>query len=170
MKYYLNKNHFFITCRTFDQKNYFLFDYQKQILLNKFKETEEFFRIRFIAYAILSNHYHILTYLDNGAILKKILQRINGGTSYALNKIDGINRAIWGEYYNSNITDEKSYYKVMGYILGNPFKHGLVKSVPTLKNYIFCNYNEKVKELGEETINEIIQSVISLNWEINLNQ
>jgi len=52
----------------------------------------------------------------------------------------------------------------MGYILGNPYKHHLVNKISNLKYYKFCNYNEKVKELGKECVHEIIYNVSNLNW------
>ncbi len=168
MKFYFDNNYFFVTCRTSDQEPYFIENNQKRIILDQFGKVKKLFKIDFIAYSILSNHYHFLFNLERGQDLKKIMQMVNGGISYNLNKGEGIGRVVWGKYFNKNISDEVVYYKVIGYIIGNPFKHGLVKSVDELKNYQFCNYNELAKIFGKAGIDEIIYKVKNLNWEINL--
>ncbi len=168
MKFYLDNNYFFITCRAFNREPLFLEDLKKQIVLDKILETAKKYKFKPDAYSILSNHYHLLFYLHKGLNLKKIIQMINGGISYGLNQDDKKYPSIWDKYYSKNISNKEAYFTVMGYIIGNPFKHGLVKSIDELKNYKFCNYNEKVKEFGREGINEIICRVSNLNWEINL--
>jgi putative transposase len=165
MKFYLDQNYYFITCRTLDGKNYFSDDSKKQIILDELLKAEKYFNIKFIAYSILLNHYHLLFHLSKGLDLQKIMQKINGATSFKLKETD---KPIWADYHNSNVLDEDSYYRVMGYVIGNPFKHGLVKSIDDLSNYKFCNYKEKLKEYGKEGINEIIANVQNLNWELNL--
>ena len=165
MKFYLDYNYYFITCKTLDGKNYFSEDFKKQIILDELLNAEKYFKVQFIAYSILSNHYHLLFYLAKGLDLQKIMRKINGAISFNLK---GINKPIWDDYYNSNVLDENSFYKVTGYIIGNPFKHRLVKSIDDLSNYKFCNYKEKLKEYGKEGINEIIANVQNLNWELNL--
>ena len=168
MKFYLDYNYFFITSRTLDQGKYFAEDYQKQIVLDKILEIFKLFNINLDAYGILSNHYHLLFYLLKGVDLKKVMKMVNGGISFQLNKQDKVKRNIWDGYHISNVFDEESFYRVLGYIIGNPFKHGLVKSIDDLGSYKFCNYNEKVKVYGKEGINEIICNVKNLNWELGL--
>jgi len=102
-----------------------------------------------------------------GQKLKDIMKRINGRVSYEINRINGVSNQIFDKYHISNIYSKNSYYKVIGYIIGNPFKHGLVKNLEELKNYEFCNYAEKVKEFGKEWLNEIICKVKNLNWDRN---
>ncbi|MFA5187752.1 MAG: transposase [Patescibacteria group bacterium] len=167
MRFYLDHNYYFITCRTFNRESFFSEDDLKQLLLDKILETSKNFEFKIDAYSILSNHYHLLFYLFKGLELKEIIQRINGGISYELNKFGKKYSSIWEPYHNKNISDEEAYFNVMGYIIGNPFKHGLVKSISELKNYKFCNYNEKAQEFGEDGIDEIICRVKNLNWEIN---
>ena len=62
--------------------------------------------------------------------------------------------------------NEDSFYKIMGYIAGNPFKHNLVKSIEDLKSYKFSNYDELALKYGYEGINEIIGKVHRLNWQV----
>ena len=165
MLYYSDNNYFFITCRTNLQKKYFIDNNKKEIVLDQLFRVERECEIKFDAFSILSNHYHLLFYLENGNDLKKIMQMINGGVSYKLNKVDKINRVIWQDYYNRNVYSKKAYFNIMGYIVANPFKHRLVKSIDDLASYPFCNYKEKIEEFGKHGINEIIYNIKNLNWE-----
>jgi len=166
MKYYLDKNFFFITCRTINKEKYFEYDYQKQIVLDKLKDIS--YKYELIAYSILSNHYHVLIYLNNGEDLKVVMQSINGGISYNLNRIENVNRSIWDKYCNSNVADRESYMRIIGYIAGNPFKHGLVENIEGIESYKYCNYKQLAEKYGREGLNAIIYKVKNLNWEINL--
>jgi hypothetical protein len=73
---------------------------------------------------------------------------------------------FWDKYHNSNISDDQRKYRIMGYVLGNPYKHRLVKSIDDIKQYQFSNYNEAIAKYGEETIRDMITNVNNLNWEI----
>jgi REP element-mobilizing transposase RayT len=165
MDFYKDNNYFFVTCRTLSARNYFHEDDRRQLVLDQLLLVEKFFKIKFIAYSILLNHYHLMFYLKDGLLLKKIMQKINGGISY---KMRNVNKPIWGDYHNSNVFNKESFYKVLGYIAGNPFKHSLVTDIPGLKDYKYCNYNELVNIYGIEGMYEIIGNVKRLNWEINL--
>lgn len=168
MHFYLNHNYYFITCRTFNKESLFINDEFRQMVLDVLLNTADKLNFKFEAYSILSNHYHLLFYLDSGVDLKRIMQMINGSVSYRLNQIRSTHGSVWDQYHNKNVIGEEAYYKVLGYILGNPFKHGLVENIQQLKDYKYCNYNKKAAELGEDTVTDIICKVKNLNWEINL--
>jgi REP element-mobilizing transposase RayT len=138
-KFYLNDNYFFITCHTIDHVNYFSDDKIKQVILDRILQISKEFNFKLDAYSILLNHYHLLFHLAMGQKLKDIMKRINGRVSYEINKINRVSNQIFDKYHISNIYSENSYYKVIGYIIGNPFKHDLVKYLEELKNYEFCN-------------------------------
>ena len=57
---------------------------------------------------------------------------------------------------------------MLGYILGNPFKHGLVKNLDDLENYKYCNYSDYMRKYGKEGVNEIIANIQNLNWKLDL--
>ena len=78
--------------------------------------------------------------------------------------MDKIDRGVWDNYW-TNFFYEDSYYRVLGYIAGNPLKHGVVKNWQELKEYKYCNAKEVVNRYGEETIKDLIGEVMELNWE-----
>jgi len=163
MEYYLDNNYFFITCRTNDGKNYFYNEEVRGFILNLFKNIENDFNIKFSAYSILLNHYHFLLHLQIGKDISKVINKINGNISHFLKDAP---KPLWDIYHNSNAFDEESFYKILGYIAGNPFKHDLVKNIEDLKKYRFSNYNELAEKYSYEGINEIICNVQKLNWEL----
>ena len=165
MEFYLDNNYFFITCRTIDGKDYFFKEEIREYILELFSKTEQDSQTKFSAYSILLNHYHFLLYLKNGKEIYKIIHRINGNISHYLKFAQ---KPLWEDYHNSNSFNEDSFYKILGYIAGNPFKHGLVKNIEDLKNYRFSNYNELADKYGYGGINEIISKVHRLNWELKL--
>lgn len=94
-----------------------------------------------IAYSIMSNHVHILVdtletkeseileaaLYNNNTDLSYILKRIKGSTGRYANKKLGRVGAFWHkENYDIYIRNEKMLKNVIGYILDNPVKAGIV--------------------------------------------
>lgn len=165
MKYYLDHNYFFITSRTIEGMKYFSDDKNKKLLSDKILEMQALYDFNYEAFCALDNHYHLFFYLKDGDLLPEIIQRINGGISYLLKDVS---KPVWDNYYISNVYNEEAYYKVIGYILGNPWKHGIVSDIKDLGKYQFSNCQQLIEELGIETIGEIIGNIKNLNWELNL--
>jgi len=163
MHIYLDEKYYFITCRTLDKKEYFKSDSVKQIVLNNFIKIRKEFNLEEFIYSILNNHYHFLTYLKLGKDLGKIMQLINGNISKELN-LD-LNYSLWDKYHDRMIKSEKSYYKIIGYIIGNPLKHKLVKNFDELVNYKFCSFKDVAEKYNEQGAIELISKVSNLNWE-----
>lgn len=109
------------------------------------------------SFAILSNHYHILVKCDFGGLITKALQLINGGSSYLLQQITGVQRSLWGiEKFSKILYDENAYWKVLAYIVGNPLKHGLVCNLNELEDYKFCSYKESLQKFGKDYVRQLI--------------
>ncbi|MCX6740432.1 MAG: transposase [Candidatus Parcubacteria bacterium] len=165
MKFYLDYNYYFLTSRTIDGLNCFENEDNRKLLLGKILSMQSIYDFSYDSYCILRNHYHILFYLKTGKDVPKIIQKINGGVSFLL---ENISKPIWDSYYISNVFNQEAYYKVMGYILGNPWKHGLVEDIYDLNKYEYSNYNNLLTKYEKKSILEIIGNVKNLNWELNL--
>ncbi|OGY41159.1 MAG: hypothetical protein A2Y67_01020 [Candidatus Buchananbacteria bacterium RBG_13_39_9] len=163
MHLYLNNSYYFITCRTKDQKNYFSSNKMKSLLLDKFYIIKGKYNLNEFIFAILNNHYHFYTFIKNGADLPKIMQLINGKISKELNL--NLDYRLWDVYYDRIVGNDKTPDKVIGYIIANPYKHRLVKSLEALKDYKYCSFNEVAEKLGYEAAIEMISNVENLNWE-----
>jgi putative transposase len=79
------------------------------------------------AWAVFSNHYHLVAHCEDGAILKNVLDRLHADTSYQVNQEDEVvGRKVWFQYWDTNITNSKSYFARLRYVHENPVKHKLV--------------------------------------------
>ena len=116
-------------------------------------------------FAIVSNHYHYLVLLNQGKILFLIEGFIAGGSSYELNKLNGIKRRVWDNYWAEIIQDDKGLRKVLGYILGNPLKHGEVENFTQLQKYPFASYQQAIDSYGKQEIDDLILAVKGLDLE-----
>jgi len=169
MPFYFNDTTYFITCRTLDGEKIFNTDLAKKFILQQIIQATKKFDLKLFAFVILSNHYHLLFYLDRGQTLKKIVQQINGASSHLINKHNHIYRHIWEKYWQRFVWNEKIFMKVLGYVIGNPLKHQLVKDFNELEKYKFCSFAYTVKKEGREFAEDLILSVNALNLEEVLN-
>ena len=147
---YLDRYTYFVTARTFDKRKYFNTYKKLFILTDRLEKVRTRYQVTLHAWVVLANHYHILLTLQDGNTLSQIIKCINGGSSYALNKIDNTSgRQIWWNYWDRCIRKEKDFYTRFNYIHHNPVKHGYVK---TNGDYVFSSYNYYKDKLGDEFI------------------
>lgn len=162
---YLDNNYYFITSKTFLGEKLFDTDVKKQIIKNQIIKAQKKFNIKLFGYSIVSNHYHLLFYIDQASNIGRIIQLINGGSSKILNSLENINRSTWSGYWDRVIRDENSFLRILGYIIGNSYKHGVVKGLQDLEFYPFCNYRNVVKKYGRDYANELINQSIFIDLE-----
>jgi len=160
---FTNNSYYFITVPTSRHIPFFNSPEKKLLILERINKVRDKFQLTNFDFGIISNHYHIVTYFKKARIIPQLLQFVNGGSAYSLNKITGNKQTVWDEYHIYLIEDEELITKVRGYVIGNPLKHNEVKNFEELKNYPFSSYNSIVKNIGEETANEYIKSVIELD-------
>jgi hypothetical protein len=160
---FYNNVYYFITTPTVKHFPYFDSEEKKSIILKKMEKSQELFQLKDFDYSILSHHYHIISYFHKGEVIPKLLQMINGGSAYELNKLIENKRPIWGEYYIYVINDERLLARVRGYVVGNPLKHGEVKMLTDLEGYPFSSFYSLTQKFGKEQVISWVQSVILLD-------
>ena len=153
---YENGGVYFVTYKTFNAEKYFIDAIDKGILMAEIYKAKNDFKLKIFSLAILSNHYHVLLKCSDWISIHKVWRQINGGASFLINNRHGLRRKIWGDKFNWAVKDEEAFNKFLGYILGNPLKHGLVKSLDELRDYEFSNYKEVVEEYGQDYIDSLI--------------
>jgi putative transposase len=81
------------------------------------------------AWAVFSNHYHFVAHaLASAKDLRAYLKQLHGETAHALNRMQHREgRVVWHNYWDTELTFEKSYLARLKYVHQNPIKHGLVR-------------------------------------------
>ncbi len=143
----------FITFRTHDSVDEFLFKIRDENISNSKKEYKidqyldqssngcylndevvkflfDYFRNNdqnfydLVSFCIMPNHIHIL--FKQNIELSKIMKQIKGTTSFKINKILERKGRFWeNNYYDKVIRDEKHFIRTYEYIKNNPIKAGL---------------------------------------------
>lgn len=89
---------------------------------------------------MLSNHYHVMLHAPEGSVegLPALIRDMHKFLAGRWNKADRTpGRMVWYNYWDTCITDERSYRARINYIHWNPVKHGLVARP---EDYVFSSY------------------------------
>jgi putative transposase len=80
------------------------------------------------AWAVFSNHYHFVGHtFSSPSRLKEFLTELHANTARDLNQLDRVrNRQVWHNYWDKQLTYEKSYLARLNYVHQNAVKHRLV--------------------------------------------
>ena len=90
------------------------------------------------AWAVFSNHYHLLfvTKKDSQCI-RDYVRHLHSLTAREVNRIDSATgRKVWFQYWDTVLSDQKTYFARMNYVLQNPVMHGLVERAAS---YPWCS-------------------------------
>jgi putative transposase len=81
------------------------------------------------AWAVLANHYHFVGVSpENAASLRDMLSELHERTAAQLNAADGTpGRKVWFQYWDKQLTYQRSYIARLRYVHENPVHHGVVR-------------------------------------------
>ncbi len=84
---------------------------------------------RLQAWAVMSNHYHLIGASPaDPTTLQRFIGKLHMTTAKQLNKWDGAaGRKVWFQYWDSHITFERSYLARLNYVHHNAAHHGVVE-------------------------------------------
>ncbi len=90
------------------------------------------------AWAVFSNHYHFVALSPaNAGSLPDLIKKLHSDTALAANQWDGVKgRQVWFQYWETQLTYQKSYFARLSYVHRNAVHHGLVRE-PSL--YPWCS-------------------------------
>lgn len=91
------------------------------------------------AWSIFSNHYHFIgkSPQNGAASLITLIASLHRKSAIWLNRLDGTSgRKVWHNYWDTELSYERSYLARLHYVMHNPVKHGLVKSA---HDYPWCS-------------------------------
>jgi putative transposase len=81
------------------------------------------------AWAVFSNHYHFVAHnAADPESLRDFLGRLHSDVCREINRLDkDEGRQVWHNFFEKQLTFEKSYLARLNYVHQNPVKHGLVR-------------------------------------------
>lgn len=84
---------------------------------------------RLEAWAIFPNHYHFIAHSpEDPTSLKKFITHLHASTARTLNQQHHKpGRKVWYQFWDTQLTYEKSYLARLNYVMQNPVRHGIVK-------------------------------------------
>ena len=159
-RYFIDNSYYFITIPTINRYPFFDTLRKKFIVLDRINKAKQVYKLNDFDFSIISNHYHFVSYFKKGEIIPKLLQIINGGSAFNLNKLTNNKRPVWDEYHIYLVKDEEALFRIKGYVVGNPLKHKEVKTFRKLKKYPFSSYHSLIEKFDEKTIQEFVNSAI----------
>lgn len=101
------------------------------------------------AWVVLDNHYHLLCRAPKNSAVKlsQWINSLHRRTAKQWNEEEKTaGRQVWWNYWDTCITNERSYYARLNYIYHNPVKHGLA-SRPD--EYSFSSYAAHLNQQPE---------------------
>lgn len=89
------------------------------------------------AWALLSNHYHLVLSCESGPQVHDMLARLHSDAAVAVNRLDGVSgRRVWFQFRDTQLTFEKSWLARLKYTHENAVHHRLVSDA---KDYRWCS-------------------------------
>ena len=112
----MNKEHFFRDAKRLD--------YLETELLTKARQ----YCWQLEAWAVFSNHYHFVGHaIEDAKTLKPFLIHLHADAAREVNDLDNeAGRQVWYNYWDTELTFEKSYLTRLNYVHQNAVMHGLV--------------------------------------------
>ncbi len=129
--------HFMITAGTYKKKHIFKRAEDKDYLYNLLLDLIHEYDFSLKAWALFSNHYHVLIRVSQAEMIKSFIKRFHSISGKYINeKEKQKGRKVWYQYWDTHITYERSYLARIKYINRNPEHHGIVKRA---EDYRWCS-------------------------------
>lgn len=132
---------YFITAGTYQKQHHFGSRNRLRNLQNTLFEKAAKFSWHLQAWALFSNHYHLIAASpdseETASSLSVFLKELHGSTAHFVNALDEFSgRHVWHNFRETKLTYEASYFARLHYVHTNPVKHGLV---PVANQYPWCS-------------------------------
>jgi putative transposase len=90
------------------------------------------------AWAVFSNHYHFVAHaMEDATPLRAVLTALHAETAREINCADrALGRQVWHNFWDTELTFEKSYLARLNYVHHNAVKHGLAR---VANQYRWCS-------------------------------
>lgn len=129
---------FIVTAGTYRKQHFFQERERLAFLHNNLLAIAQEYGWRLQAWAVFSNHYHFVSLSpDDPSSLKAMLSKLHTLTAAKINAMDGTaGRKVWFQFWDTQLTYEKSYLARLRYVNENPVHHGIT---PVSSQYPWCS-------------------------------
>lgn len=148
---------YIITAGTYEKTCFFKTPERRTMLLETLKQQAQRLGWSLEAWAVLSDHYHVVAHAPrDGATLKNLVRSVHSITAREVNNMDQTpGRKVWHQYWDTCITHERSYLARLNYVHGNPVKHGVVK---VAEEYPWCSMAWFLREARSSYVNTVLET------------
>lgn len=162
---YSNEHLYFLTARCVEKFSFWNTDEKKKIFVSVLNKSIQKFDIRIYAWVLLNNHYHCLFQTENYSAIGRFVNNLHSNSCRLLNNADGARgRMIWYQYWDYCIRNQHDFWKHFNYIIQNPVKHGLVKSLEEAYHYKFSSNPVWLERFGQEGLDECFMKYRIRDW------
>jgi putative transposase len=132
---------YFVTGSTYNKGQFFRAAKRLEVLHRGLLAVANQFAWQLEAWAVFSNHYHFVAHSPATAAdatsLSEMLSVLHVKTAAWVNKLDKQpGRKVWFNYWDTKLTQQRSYLARLNYVHQNAVKHGLV---PQACQYPWCS-------------------------------
>ncbi|RMO77954.1 REP-associated tyrosine transposase [Pseudomonas syringae group genomosp. 3] len=120
---------YLVTAKTFERNPVFSDWRMGRLLVDELRQVQERQLANSLAWVVMPDHIHWLLQLNSHS-LSRIVQRVKSKRAIAINKAKGCSGPFWQSgFHDINVRSEDSLVGFARYIVANPVRAGLVKSV-----------------------------------------
>lgn len=128
---------YFVTAGTLHKQHFFRTPEALDALRQSLFAQSAAHDCRLQAWALLSNHYHLVIASDDGDKVRRMLRRFHIDTAIESNHRDGTKgRRVWFQCWDTQLTNERSWLARLRYTHENAVHHGVAASAET---YPWCS-------------------------------
>ena len=129
---------YIVTAATLYKRHHFRSDQHLTQLQNELFRNARQYGWMLQAWAVFSNHYHFVGVSPNNPDnLPQMIRDFHAGTAEQVNALDKTpGRQVWHNYWDTQITNQRSYLARLKYVHQNPVKHGLAEAAT---QYRWCS-------------------------------
>jgi putative transposase len=119
---------YMITAGTYQKLRHLHSNERLELFQERFFALSKQFGWQLQAWAILANHYHFVAISpQDPKSLRAFLTQLHEDTAAMLNRLDGTpGRQVWYQFWDKQLTYQRSYYARLKYVHNNPAHHGVV--------------------------------------------
>lgn len=127
-----------ITAATLHRKRLFNTDDKLELLCNTTLDLAADYTLNLQAWAFFANHYHLVAAFENtNASHGAFIRHLHRTLAVRLNRIDKVPaRQVMYQFWDTQLTFEKSWLARLNYVHQNAVHHGLVR---TAADYRWCS-------------------------------